>query len=269
MAIVNLILDVKDQAYIDANPTKVLALNVPIYRSDGMVAFGDGTTPLSGLTFLPLFSAEWGSLSGQIENQTDLINYIQSSINTVIRDRGNYDASIGIFPTTGGSGPGGSVELGNQWTISVSGILGGEVVSAPYDTIRALKDNPSDDRGDWYIQHSSAPVIIPGHMTITKITSSATISPYMATERNMYIVTALATDANITQINGGIGPGSMLILRIKDNGTARALSFSSYYRFSPDLPAPTTTVISKELYLGLIYNEVADKMDCIAILNNI
>ena len=60
MTLVKIKLDVKDAAYISANPTKVLALNEPIYRNDGLVAYGDGVTPLSGLTFLPLFSVGGG-----------------------------------------------------------------------------------------------------------------------------------------------------------------------------------------------------------------
>lgn len=58
MAVVKIILDIKSQAWIDSNSSKVLDLNVPIYRNDGLVAYGDGVTPLSGLTFLPLFTNE-------------------------------------------------------------------------------------------------------------------------------------------------------------------------------------------------------------------
>lgn len=65
MTLVKIKLDVKDAAYISANPTKVLLLNEPIYRNDGLVAYGDGVTPLSGLTFYPLFNSPVDSVNGQ------------------------------------------------------------------------------------------------------------------------------------------------------------------------------------------------------------
>jgi hypothetical protein len=65
MTLVKIKLDVKDAAYISANPTKVLLLNEPIYRDDGLVAYGDGVTPLSGLVFKPLFNAPVTSVNSQ------------------------------------------------------------------------------------------------------------------------------------------------------------------------------------------------------------
>ncbi len=137
-----------------------------IYLDDqsGLYKKGDGVSTIGELSFLGGNSTavEWGNITGDIPDQTDLVDYIQNQINTVIRDRGNYDASGNVFPSAGGSGSGGSVELGNQWTISVSGVLGGEAVTAPYDIIRALVDNPGNVRANWFIQHSAAPVIVPG-----------------------------------------------------------------------------------------------------------
>jgi len=53
-----------------------------------------------------------------------------------------------------------------------------------------------------------------------------------------------------------------------DNGTARALAFNAIYRFSSEIPAPTTTVLSKTMYLGFMYNSAASKWDCIASVGN-
>lgn len=62
--------------------------------------------------------------------------------------------------------------------------------------------------------------------------------------------------------------GEKRILRIKDNGTARALTFNAAFRFSSDLPAPSTTVLSKTLYIGFEYNSVGGTWDCLAVINN-
>lgn len=65
-------------------------------------------------------------------------------------DRGLWDASGNLFPTTGGTGGGGAVEAGNFWTISVAGTLGGTSVTPGY-TIRALVDTPGQTASNWQI----------------------------------------------------------------------------------------------------------------------
>jgi hypothetical protein len=62
--------------------------------------------------------------------------------------------------------------------------------------------------------------------------------------------------------------GDMRMIRIKDNGTARTIAYGTNYRASSDLALPTTTIISKTLYMGFIYNSTDTKWDLIAVLNN-
>jgi len=98
-------------------------------------------------------------------------------------------------------------------------------------------------------------------------TSSATPTPD-ADANDVYTVTALAEGATFAAPSGTPTSGQPLIIRIKDNGTARSLAFNAIYRFSTDLPAPTTTVLSKTMYLGFIYNSADSKWDCVALLDN-
>ncbi|HTA62776.1 MAG TPA: hypothetical protein VK835_09985 [Bacteroidia bacterium] len=80
----------------------------------------------------------------------------------------------------------------------------------------------------------------------------------------MYTVTSLSTATTFTTPTGTPKAGQSLIIRIKDNGTARALSFSTGtngFRFSGDAPAPSTTTISKTMYLGFRWNEADSKWD--------
>ncbi len=58
--------------------------------------------------------------------------------------------------------------------------------------------------------------------------------------------------------------GQKLIIRIKDNGTARALTYNAVFRAMGNA-LPTTTVISKTLYMGFIYNATDTKWDLVAI----
>jgi hypothetical protein len=66
----------------------------------------------------------------------------------------------------------------------------------------------------------------------------------------------LATAATIAAPSGTPTDGQKLIIRIKDNGTAQALTWtitSGAYR-AVGVLLPTTTVVSKSLYVGCIYN---------------
>jgi hypothetical protein len=81
---------------------------------------------------------------------------------------------------------------------------------------------------------------------------------------NMYTVTSLSTATTFTVPTGTPKAGQSLLIRIKDNGTAHALTFSTGtngFRFSSDAPAPTTTTISKTMYLGFRWNEADSKWD--------
>lgn len=63
-------------------------------------------------------------------------------------DRGAYDASGNVFPSSGGSGTAGAILKGDIWTISVAGTLGGVAVQVG-DTVRALLDTPGSTLANW------------------------------------------------------------------------------------------------------------------------
>ncbi len=102
---------------------------------------------------------------------------------------------------------------------------------------------------------------------VSTTASSATPTPNADTD-DVYTVTALAVGATFGVPTGTPTEGQHLLIRVKDNGTARSLAFNAIYRFSTDLAAPTTTIISKTLYIGFIYNATDVRWDCVAWLNN-
>ena len=74
--------------------------------------------------------------------------YADSLVLNLLNDRGSYNASSNLYPSTGGSGTAGAILKGNLWYISVAGTLGGVLVS-PGDTIRALVDSPGQTASNW------------------------------------------------------------------------------------------------------------------------
>lgn len=95
----------------------------------------------------------------------------------------------------------------------------------------------------------------------TTSTSSLTID---TSTTDMYTVTALAAAMTINAPTGSPVQGRKLTIRIKDNGTARALTWNAIFR-AIGVTLPTTTTISKTLYVGFIYNSTDTKWDCVAV----
>src|SRR6185437_1095673 len=68
--------------------------------------------------------------------------------------RGGYDASSNLFPSSGGSGSGGSIRGGDYWIITIGGTLGGTEVF-PSDTVLALVDAPGQTAANWIINSAN------------------------------------------------------------------------------------------------------------------
>lgn len=102
---------------------------------------------------------------------------------------------------------------------------------------------------------------------VTSEASNATPTPNVDTT-DVHIITALAAGATFGAPTGTPTQGQQLIIRIKDNGTARALNWNAAYRASSDLALPTTTILSKTIYLGFIWNSTDSKWDLLAKLDN-
>jgi hypothetical protein len=98
---------------------------------------------------------------------------------------------------------------------------------------------------------------------ISTTASSATPTPNADTD-DEYTVTALAAGATFGAPSGTPTNGQKLIIRVKDNGTIRALAWNGIYRAGTSVALPTTTTLSKTLYVGFIYNSTDSKWDLMA-----
>ena len=95
---------------------------------------------------------------------------------------------------------------------------------------------------------------------VQTVTSSATVTP--TSTNDLVIITAQAVGLTLANPTGTFTEGQALMIRIKDNGTARTIAFDTNYR-AIGVTLPTTTVISKTLYLGIIYNATDSKWDIV------
>lgn len=103
-----------------------------------------------------------------------------------------------------------------------------------------------------------------GNRTTTE-TSSAT--PTINVDNtDIHTITALAAAITsfTTNLSGTPVNGQKLTIRIKDDGTARAITWGASFA-SRGATLPTTTFLGKYVYVGLIYNSTASVWDCVAV----
>ena len=97
---------------------------------------------------------------------------------------------------------------------------------------------------------------------VQSVTSSATVTP--TSTNDLVIITAQAVGLTLANPTGTFTEGQALMIRIKDNATARTIAFDTNYR-AIGVTLPTTTVISKTMYLGIIYNSTDAKWDIVGL----
>ena len=96
---------------------------------------------------------------------------------------------------------------------------------------------------------------------IQSVTSSATVTPTF--DDDMVKITAQAANLTLANPTGTAIPGLGMVIRIKDNGTARTITYGSQYR-AIGVTLPATTVISKTLYLCMIFNSDDTRWDVVS-----
>lgn len=94
---------------------------------------------------------------------------------------------------------------------------------------------------------------------IQSVTSSSTVTPNADTD-DIVIVTAQAASLTLANPSGSPIHGQVILIRIKDNGTARSISYGAQYRAFGSALSSTTT-ISKTLYIPIVWNATDSKYD--------
>ncbi len=95
-------------------------------------------------------STSLGTSNTLFPTQNAVKSYVDAIVVGLLDDRGSYDASGNVFPSSGGSGTAGAILKGDLWYISVTGTLGTKVVEVG-DSIRALTDTPGQTATNWDI----------------------------------------------------------------------------------------------------------------------
>lgn len=182
------------------------------------------TTPALGTPASGVMTNVTGTASGLTAGAVTGLTLASSSSITTV---GAYAITLTATGTTG-------------ITLPTTGTL---ATLAGTETLTNKRVNPRTDT----VASSATPTINTDTTDIFTITAIATA------------ITSMTTNLSGTPVNG-----QKLIIRIKDDGTARAITWGASYA-SRGATLPTTTVISKYLYVGLIYNSTATVWDCVAV----
>lgn len=121
----------------------------------------NGGFPLSWVDYIDILSGLTNIVnSGQIDlsapsvtkNGSEIAtqSYVDGLVVGLLDDRGSFDASVNLFPSSGGSGTAGAILKGDIWYISVAGTLGGVPVTIG-DSVRALVDTPAQTATNWSV----------------------------------------------------------------------------------------------------------------------
>lgn len=157
---------------------------------------------------------------------------------TVADIGGNTTTALGV----------GSIELGNASDTTVTRSASGVMAVEGVDVVTVSRSQTLTNK-------RVAPRI---GSTASSATPSIDADAY-----DQYNITALAAAISGVTVTGTPTDGQKLLVRIKDNGTARAISWGSSFVAS-GVALPTTTAAGKTHLIGFIYDSVAAKWVCVA-----
>lgn len=102
---------------------------------------------------------------------------------------------------------------------------------------------------------------------VQTVASAATVTPN-ADENDSVNITNQAVGLTLANPTGTPTHDQGLIIRIKDNGTARSISFGTAYA-ALGVALPTTTIINKMMVLAFLYDSGAARWQLINVVNEI
>ena len=102
---------------------------------------------------------------------------------------------------------------------------------------------------------------------VQAVTSASTVTP-SADNDDEVVITAQGAALTLANWSGTPVQGQAIIIRIKDDSTARAITFDTLYR-AVGAYLPTTTVIGKTVYIACIYNSTDTKIDVVSVAQEI
>lgn len=153
--------------------------------------------------------------------------------------------------------------IGSGWTYSGAAVSGSDIgVGSVVEGHLVTGAVTTGKIADYAVTASKlAPVL---SRTVESIATYPSPGAAIASGNHQMNVTALATNATFVAPTGTLYDGGTLLYRVKDNGTARTLSYNAVFR-PIGVTLPTTTTPNKTLYIGARWNAADSKWDVLAV----
>jgi len=161
-----------------------------------------------------------------------------------------------------GSGvPNGGWEVG-IYTWGTGGTLARTTIEASSNSNAAVSWSAGTRRIGLGVTTSKVALLATRAPSVQSVTSASTVTP--AFDNDAVRITAQAAALTLANPTGTAIDMAGMVIRIKDNGTARTIGYGTQYRALGGV-LPSATVPGKTLYLGLIYNSGDAKWDVVAV----
>lgn len=209
----------------------------------GRFKVGNGLDAWSALSYFSAAGAvAWGAITGTLSAQTDLQAALNARLTDAPSDGTQYARQNGAWAAVAGAAGSGDV-------VGPASSVNDRIAVFNGTTGKLLKD------GGRTIPSLRNPAV-------QSVTSAGTVTPTFAND--LVKITAQAVALTLANPSGTAIDGIGIVIRIKDNGTARAISYGTQYR-AIGVTLPTTTVVGKTLYLAGIWNVEDTTLDIVAV----
>lgn len=156
--------------------------------------------------------------------------------------------------------------------VAVTGVTGtGSAVLSASPALTGNPTVPNQTIGDNSTKAANTAYVDQYAPQYTTATTTATLTPTSSTANRRtpvyYNYTAQATAMVVANPTGSWQDMQVLAIKVLDNSTARALSFGANFDFGT-ATAPTTTTISKRIYMEFMYDGASAKFDYVTGGNN-
>lgn len=157
--------------------------------------------------------------------------------------------------------PNGGWEVG-LYTWSTGGTLARTTIETSSNGNAAVSWSAGTRRIGLGVTASKLALLAPRAPSVQSVASASTVTPTF--DNDAVKITAQAAALTLANPTGTAIDMAGMVIRIKDNGTARAISYGTQYR-AINVALPTTTVVGKTLYLAMIFNSDDTKWDVVAV----
>lgn len=163
--------------------------------------------------------------------------YSDGLVMGLIDDRGNFNASVNAYPSSGGSGAAGAILKGDLWTVSVAGSLPSGGVVEPGDLVRALVDAPGDVPSNWAITENNI-----GYVAENSANKSTNLAADQGSDTKYPSVKAVATAqaaADAAVLNSAAAYADGLVVGLRASAEWAGTGSGGFVRkINPVLEAP-------------------------------